>query len=589
MAQDLCQRQMMQPGLQPPSLRQTRHRSRRSSESSATSTSRSDGDSSGEGSHNSSDSKPPGNLMAIRGSSRFCGVCGQHLGWVEKGSAGATQKAPEPICSSCQAKAAEKVAEAPAAEAAKPAESEEEGMEVDEWGFQMALDQVKEAVCADDALAVMEGCEYVFHTASPFFFGSESEGPEAVEAKLIKPAVDGTKNVLGSVAKHKADIKCVALTSSCAAISGFTGTDKIAREDGKFSEADWNALVDSKPSAEFLEAASWSTKLSEVQSSPSADLRVVACAKRLASIWERKKRGEEVGPADAAEVSASVAPTESAEPRAVSEASGSDFAGSDGGLGWTCATTAETVEDPALGATQESPGKLPVSQETSTTGPDPKGGPAERGDAEQAVPLNSKKGFLAGLLERARRKAKDKIVAAATALVAVGSDNELPTTPKTSPVPESPEAAPGQWVAPDLPPLPPLLGPPPFAWPYPTWPPAAPVSRQAGPPYCSVLLHENSCCPITSSWPILGWSRWAFAGTMVFTGIVEEMGTVLSVEKKANLEMWDGSKSEGFVLKIKCEEALKGAYIGCSIAVNGTCLTVTTFNSEAQLSFELAW
>eukprot|EP00439_Symbiodinium_sp_Y106_P061698 s7_g9.t1 len=166
--------------------RRTRHRSRQSSESSATSTSRSDGDSSGEGSQNSSDSKPPGNLMAIRGSSRFCSVCGQHLGWVEKSSTGATQKAPEPICSSCQAKAVEKAAEAPVAEAAKPAESEEEGMEVDEWGFQMALDQVKEAACADDALAVME------------------------------------------------------------------------------------ALVDSKPSAEFLEAASWSTKLSEVQSSPSA-------------------------------------------------------------------------------------------------------------------------------------------------------------------------------------------------------------------------------------------------------------------------------------------------------------------------------
>ncbi|CAK9114457.1 unnamed protein product [Durusdinium trenchii] len=40
---------------------------------------------------------------------------------------------------------------------------------------------------------------------------------------------------------------------------------------------------------------------------------------------------------------------------------------------------------------------------------------------------------------------------------------------------------------------------------------------------------------------------------MVFTGIVEEMGTVISVERKADLEMWDGSKSEGFVLKIKCE------------------------------------
>ncbi|CAE7536304.1 rib5 [Symbiodinium natans] len=68
---------------------------------------------------------------------------------------------------------------------------------------------------------------------------------------------------------------------------------------------------------------------------------------------------------------------------------------------------------------------------------------------------------------------------------------------------------------------------------------------------------------------------------MVFTGIVEEMGTVLSVERKANLEMWDGSKSEGFVLRIKCKVALEGAYIGCSIAVNGTCLTVTTFDAEA--------
>ncbi|CAL1140936.1 unnamed protein product [Cladocopium goreaui] len=68
---------------------------------------------------------------------------------------------------------------------------------------------------------------------------------------------------------------------------------------------------------------------------------------------------------------------------------------------------------------------------------------------------------------------------------------------------------------------------------------------------------------------------------MVFTGIVEEMGEVVSVERKADLEMWDGSKSEGFVLKIKCKVALQGAYIGCSIAVNGTCLTVTQFDSEA--------
>jgi len=45
--------------------------------------------------------------------------------------------------------------------------------------------------------------------------------------------------------------------------------------------------------------------------------------------------------------------------------------------------------------------------------------------------------------------------------------------------------------------------------------------------------------------------------------------------------MWDGSKSEGFVLRIKCKIALEGAYIGCSIAVNGTCLTATALHPEA--------
>jgi len=71
---------------------------------------------------------------------------------------------------------------------------------------------------------------------------------------------------------------------------------------------------------------------------------------------------------------------------------------------------------------------------------------------------------------------------------------------------------------------------------------------------------------------------------MVFTGIVEEMGTVENIEKKADLVMWDGSKAEGFVLRIKCKIALDGAYIGCSIAVNGTCLTATALHPD---SFEV--
>lgn len=71
---------------------------------------------------------------------------------------------------------------------------------------------------------------------------------------------------------------------------------------------------------------------------------------------------------------------------------------------------------------------------------------------------------------------------------------------------------------------------------------------------------------------------------MVFTGIVEEMGEVLAVDRKADMEMWDGSRSEGFVLRIKCKKAVEGAYVGCSIAVNGTCLTATTFDDS---SFEV--
>jgi len=68
---------------------------------------------------------------------------------------------------------------------------------------------------------------------------------------------------------------------------------------------------------------------------------------------------------------------------------------------------------------------------------------------------------------------------------------------------------------------------------------------------------------------------------MVFTGIVEELGVVERIDKKADLTLWDGSKSEGFVLRIKCKIALEDAYIGCSIAVNGTCLTATALDTDA--------
>lgn len=62
----------------------------------------------------------------------------------------------------------------------------------------------------------------------------------------------------------------------------------------------------------------------------------------------------------------------------------------------------------------------------------------------------------------------------------------------------------------------------------------------------------------------------------MFTGIIEELGTVHSLDPAATLTFWDGSTGPGTLLTISCALALEGAYIGCSIAVNGVCLTVTS-------------
>lgn len=66
----------------------------------------------------------------------------------------------------------------------------------------------------------------------------------------------------------------------------------------------------------------------------------------------------------------------------------------------------------------------------------------------------------------------------------------------------------------------------------------------------------------------------------MFTGIVEEMGTVVSLTKAGDVLLWNGDKGEGWVLVISCKVVLQGAYEGCSIAVNGTCLTVTSFDGN---------
>ena len=80
----------------------------------------------------------------------------------------------------------------------------------------------------DTAIA---GCDYVLHTASPFFI-KLNRNPDEV---FIRPAVEGTTNVLGAVAKA-GTVKRVVLTSSTAAVHGFNN-DKVG---APYTEADWN-------------------------------------------------------------------------------------------------------------------------------------------------------------------------------------------------------------------------------------------------------------------------------------------------------------------------------------------------------------
>jgi riboflavin synthase len=73
----------------------------------------------------------------------------------------------------------------------------------------------------------------------------------------------------------------------------------------------------------------------------------------------------------------------------------------------------------------------------------------------------------------------------------------------------------------------------------------------------------------------------------MFTGIIEEIGTVVRMEERDDLLLWDGERGRGWVLVVRVTVALEGAYIGCSIAVNGTCLTATEIDGDL-ISFGVA-
>lgn len=92
----------------------------------------------------------------------------------------------------------------------------------------------------DEAMA---GCELVMHTASPFLLTGFTDAQEA----LVRPALEGTRNVLDSVNRTES-VRRVVLTSSVVAIYG-DNRDMRDVPGGVFTDEHWNttSTVDHQP------------------------------------------------------------------------------------------------------------------------------------------------------------------------------------------------------------------------------------------------------------------------------------------------------------------------------------------------------
>jgi nucleoside-diphosphate-sugar epimerase len=91
--------------------------------------------------------------------------------------------------------------------------------------------------------AAMAGCDIVMHTASPFVLDGYTDAEEA----LVRPAVEGTRNVL-EAAKRCGTVRRVVLTSSVAAVFG-DNADFAQSGKAMLTEEDWNtsSSVDHNP------------------------------------------------------------------------------------------------------------------------------------------------------------------------------------------------------------------------------------------------------------------------------------------------------------------------------------------------------
>ena len=48
----------------------------------------------------------------------------------------------------------------------------------------------------------------------------------------------------------------------------------------------------------------------------------------------------------------------------------------------------------------------------------------------------------------------------------------------------------------------------------------------------------------------------------MFTGIVEEIGTIINMQERNDMTLWDGTKGKGTELTVRGDVAMEGAYLG---------------------------
>ena len=138
---------------------------------------------------------------------------------------------------------------------------------------------IVEDIGTDNAFdKAVEGVQGVAHTASPFHFnaGGEKGDPDEI---LIKPAVNGTTNILKAAKSHGKDVKRVVITSSFAAVVN-------NRQAGhKFTEDEWNQ--DSLDQYEKEGKDAPGNCLCRRRENPLSAQAPTACRRR----WPRRRRG----------------------------------------------------------------------------------------------------------------------------------------------------------------------------------------------------------------------------------------------------------------------------------------------------------